>query len=54
MTVSKRLVSMGRKLCLFASYVELIDNKLWMAIEAMALNGGMESRTMEGKIRSRI
>jgi len=54
MIVSRRLVSMGKKLCLFVYYVEQIDNKQWMVEEAMALNGGMESRMMEGKIRSRI
>jgi hypothetical protein len=43
--VSRKLVSMGRKCCLFVYYVELINNKLWMAEEAVALNGGVESRT---------
>jgi hypothetical protein len=54
MTVSRRLASMGRKLCLFVYYVELIDNKQWMAEEAMALNGAMESRMVESNIRRRI
>jgi hypothetical protein len=45
---------MGRKLCLFVYYVEQIDNKLWMAKEAGTLNGGMESRMVEGMIRRRI
>jgi hypothetical protein len=52
--VSRKLVSMGRKSCLFVYYVELIGTKLWMAKEATTLNGGLESRTMEGKIRRRI
>jgi len=54
MIVSRRLASMGRKLCLFVYYVELIDNKQWMAEEAMALNGAMESRMVESNIRRRI
>ncbi len=45
---------MGMKLCLFAYYVELSDNKLWMVEEAATLNGGMESRTMKGRIKRRI
>jgi hypothetical protein len=52
--VSRKLVSMGRKSCLFVYYVELIGTKLWMAKEATALNGGLESKTMEGMIRKRI
>ncbi len=54
LTVSRRLVTMGRKLCLFVYYVELIDNKLWMVEGVVTLNGGMESRTMEGRIKRRI
>jgi hypothetical protein len=54
MTVSRKLVSLGRKLCLFVYYVEQINNKHWMAKEIVALNGGMGSRTMEGKIRWKI
>ncbi len=34
--------------------VEQIDNKQWMVDEVAALNGGMESRMVEGKIRRRI
>ncbi len=51
MIVSRRFASMGRKFCLFVYYVELIDNKQWMAEEATALNGAMESRMVEGSIR---
>jgi hypothetical protein len=54
MIVSRKLVSMGRKLCLFVYYVELIDNKLWMDEEATALNGGMESTMVENMIRRKI
>ncbi len=45
---------MGKKLCLFMYYVEQIDNKQWMAKEATTLNGGMESRMVEGKIKKKI
>jgi hypothetical protein len=31
MIVSRRLVSMGKKLCLFMYYAEQIDNKQWKA-----------------------
>jgi len=47
-------VSMGRKLWLFVYYVKLIDNKLWMVEEAVALNGGMKSRMVGDKIKRRI
>jgi hypothetical protein len=49
--VSKKLVSMGRKFYYFVYYVELINIKLWMAEEVVALNGGLESKTVEGMIR---
>jgi hypothetical protein len=52
--ISRRLVNMGRKLCLFVYYVELIDNKQWMVEEATILNEVMENRTVEGSIRRRI
>jgi hypothetical protein len=51
MTISRRLVSLGRKFCLFVYYVEQINNKQWMAKKIAALNGGMQSRMVEGKIR---
>jgi hypothetical protein len=50
MNVSRRLVSLGRKLCLFVHYVEQNNNKQWMVKKNVALNGGMWSRTMEGRI----
>jgi hypothetical protein len=34
MTASKRLVSLGRKLCLFVHYVKQVDNKQWVAKDA--------------------
>ncbi len=45
---------MGRKSCLFVYYVKLIGTELWMVEEAVALNGVLENRTVEGKIRKRI
>ncbi len=53
-TVSRKLVSMGRKSCLFVHYVKLIGTKLWMSKEVVALNGGLDSRMVEGMIRRRI
>jgi hypothetical protein len=54
MIVSRRLMSSGRKLCLFVYYVEQINNKQWMAKKTMALNGSMWSKTMKGRIKKRI
>jgi hypothetical protein len=51
MSVLRRLVNMGRKLCLFVYYVEQIDNKQWMAKEVATLNGGMENKMLEGRIK---
>jgi len=48
-TISRRLVNMGKKLCLFVYYVKLIDNKQWMVEEAATLNGAMNNRTMKGR-----
>ncbi len=45
---------MGRKSCLFMYYVELIDTKLWMDEEAMTLNGSIESKLVEGRIKRGI
>ncbi len=42
------------KLCLFMYYVEQIDNKQWMVEEVAALNGIMDSRTVEGNIRKKF
>ncbi len=53
MTISRSLVRLGRKLCLFVYYVEQINNKQWMAKEATTFNGGVESRTMRDNIRKR-
>jgi hypothetical protein len=54
MTVSRKLVSMGRKLWLFVYYVELINNKLWIVEETVTLNGGTKSRMVGDKIKRRI
>jgi len=53
-TISRKLVRMGRKSCLFVYYVELIGTKLWMVEEGVTLNGGLKSTTVEGRIRRRI
>jgi hypothetical protein len=42
MTTSRRLVRLGRKLCLFVYYVEQINKKQWMGKEATTFNGGGE------------
>jgi len=53
-TVSRKLVRMGRKSCLFVYYVELINIGLWMVEGGATLNGGLESRIVEGRIRRGI
>jgi hypothetical protein len=53
-TISRKLVSMGRKFCLFLYYVELLNTKLWMVEEVAALNGGLERRTVGGMKRRGI
>jgi hypothetical protein len=50
-TISKKLVKMGRKSCLFLYHVKLIGIKLWMAKEGVTLNGGLESRMAKNNIR---
>jgi hypothetical protein len=42
MTFSRKLVRMGRKICLFVYYTKLIDKKLWMVVEGATLKGGLE------------
>ncbi len=44
---------MGREFCLFMCYGEHICAELWMVEGVAALNGGLCSRTVEGKIRSK-
>jgi hypothetical protein len=39
-TTSKKLVRMGRKICLFVYYVKLINTKLWMVEEGVAWSFG--------------
>jgi len=53
-TISRKHVRMGKKSCLFVYYVELLDTKLWMAEEGATLNGGLKTRTVQGKIRRKI
>jgi hypothetical protein len=54
MIISRRLVSLGRKLCLFVYYVKHVDNKQWVAKEATTFNGGVESRMVHDNIRRGI
>jgi hypothetical protein len=51
MIISRRLLSLGRKLCLFVYYRERINKKQWMVKKIVALNAGMWSRMVEGKDR---
>jgi hypothetical protein len=53
-TTSRKLVSMGRKNCLFVYYAKLISTKLWMVEEGATLKGGLELWTMKGMIRRGI
>jgi hypothetical protein len=53
-TVSRKFVSMGRKFYLFVCYGKQICIELWMVEGATTLNGGLCSKTVEGKIRSKI
>jgi hypothetical protein len=48
-TISRKLVRMGRKSCLFVYYVELIGTELWMVEEGDALSGGLESRMWKAR-----
>jgi hypothetical protein len=47
-------MSTGRKSCLFVCYEKQIGTELWMVEGVTTLNGGLHSRTMEGKIRRKI
>jgi hypothetical protein len=40
-TASRKLVRMGRRICLFVYYVKLISIKLWMVEEGVALKKGL-------------
>jgi hypothetical protein len=53
-TTSRKLVKMGRRICLFVYYAELIGAKLWMVVEGVALKGGLEHWMVEGKIKRGI
>jgi hypothetical protein len=48
-TTSRKLVRMGRKICLFVYYVKLIGTKLWMVKEGAALNGDLEIWTWKAR-----
>jgi len=50
-TTSRKLVKMGRRICLLVYYAELVDAKLWMAMEGVALKGGLEPWIMEDMIK---
>jgi hypothetical protein len=50
-TASRKLVRMGRRICLFMYYVELIGTKLWIAKEGATLKEGLEFWMVEGRIR---
>ncbi len=45
---------MGKKSCLFVYYVKLIGTKLWMVEKGATLNGGLKTRTVQGRIRRKI
>jgi hypothetical protein len=51
---SKKLVRMGRKICLFVYYAKFISVKLWMVEEGATLKGGLEHWMVEGKIKRGI
>jgi hypothetical protein len=53
-TISRKLVKMGGKFCLFMWYAELNGIELWMAEESAILSGGLEIWTVEGRIRRGI
>jgi len=51
---SRKLVRMGRRICLFVYYVKLIGTKLWMVEEGVPLKEGLKLWTVKGKIRRGI
>ncbi len=51
---SRKLVKMGRRICLFVYCVELIGTKPWMGKEGATLKEGLELWTLEGRIRRGI
>ncbi len=53
-TITKKLVRMGRKICLFMYYAKFIGAKLWMVVEGATLKGGLEHWTREAMIRRGI
>jgi hypothetical protein len=53
-TTSRKLVRMGKRICLFVYYVELISTKLWIVKEGVALKKGLELWMVEGRITREI
>jgi hypothetical protein len=53
-TTSRKLVRMGKRICLFVYYAKLISVELQMDVEGVALKGGLEHWTVEGMIRRGI
>jgi len=53
-TTSRKLVKMGRRICLFMYYAKLIGVELWMVVEGATLKGGLEHWMKEGMIRMGI
>jgi hypothetical protein len=53
-TISRKHMRMGKKSCLFVYYVKLIGTKLWMVEKGATLNGGLKTRTVQGRIRRKI
>jgi hypothetical protein len=49
-TASRKLVRMGRRICLFVYYAKLIGAELQMAVEGAALKGGLEPWMVEDRI----
>ncbi len=52
--VSKRLVSLGRKLCLFVNYVKHVDNKQWVAKDIANISMERRSKTLHDNIRKGV
>jgi hypothetical protein len=51
-TASRKLVRMGRKICLFVYCAKLVGAELQMAVEGAALKGGLEP--WMGEFRSTV
>ncbi len=53
-TSSRKLVRMGKKICLIVYYVKFIGTKIWMVKESVALKKGLELWMVEGRITREI